>query len=76
MVPAINPDAKLPAHGRMYRALLWLETRCSIRGVSEVSLGDVAAFFREIGEPDLAESFKEEYLYSADTLRPPAGCDR
>lgn len=59
--PILNPD-HAPS-GDMFKALNWLETRCSMRGIHSVTEQEVREFLeREEWRPDLAADFDPRYL--------------
>lgn len=61
LVPIPNPDH--PPTGDLLTALLWLETRCRIRGITEVTEEQVRAFLTEEEKrPDLAAKFVRAHL--------------
>jgi hypothetical protein len=63
MLPIVNTDIKMTS--KMRDSLTLFETYCAIKGIDRVDFNDVESFLIKNVNKDLANNFKEEYLYKA-----------
>lgn len=61
MLPIVNTDIKMTT--KMRDSLTLFETYCAIKKIDKVDFNDVKSFLIKNSNKDLANNFKEEYLY-------------